>query len=216
MPFPGAYVINNSGTIVAKVFEHNFAARPGPEQLLAAALGNTVDFGAGPTPVDVAVEVSFDGSYLPVGVTRELVARFRVPDGQHLYDAPVPDGLVAASISVTSPGVLAYSPVAPVTRMLDIAGHTLHVYDGNLEIRLPVAQNGSAMFETENGHHVVVEGAAHWQACDDVQCFLPRSHGFRFEVEAGPRVGTDLGPQSDQVPAMNGAAHFARMRDRRS
>ena len=39
IPFPGAYVLDAEGTIVAKFFEHNFAVRPGPEQMLATALG---------------------------------------------------------------------------------------------------------------------------------------------------------------------------------
>ena len=84
IPFPGAYVIAADGTITAKFFEHNFAVRSGPEQMLAAALGQAFEVEAA-TPVEqVSVEISFEGDRLPMGVTREIVATFRAPSGQHL------------------------------------------------------------------------------------------------------------------------------------
>ena len=68
IPFPGAYAIGADGTILAKVFEHNFAVRPGPEQLLAAAPGDEAAFGSEVTAADeVSVELALDGSRLPAG-----------------------------------------------------------------------------------------------------------------------------------------------------
>ena len=111
IPFPGAYVIAADGTITAKFFEHNFAVRSGPEQMLAAALGQAFEVEAA-TPVEqVSVEISFEGDRLPMGVTREIVATFRVPSGQHLYGEPVPVGLVAAAIQVTHQANAAWGAV---------------------------------------------------------------------------------------------------------
>ena len=82
-----------------KFFENNFHVRPGPEQLLAALRGEQVDLEEKRDGgQDVSVQVEFDGESLPVGITRQIVARFTVPEGLHLYDHPVPEGLVAASI----------------------------------------------------------------------------------------------------------------------
>ena len=101
IPFPGAYVTDADGIIVAKFFEHNFAVRCGPEQMLAAALGQEFEIAATQRTVDwVWVEVTIDGDRLPMGVTRQIVAMFHVPEGQHLYGGPVPEGLVAAAIEL--------------------------------------------------------------------------------------------------------------------
>lgn len=219
IPFPGAYAIDANGTILEKFFEHNFAVRPGPEQLLAAALGQSFEVELADGPVEeVTVEVRFEGDVLPSGVTRELVATLRVPDGQHLYSEPVPEGLVAATIEIDEdPGILTYTPLAPATRPLTLAGSgdTLQVYDGDVVLRLPVAQNARAMEKDEEGRWVTIKGRVRWQACDEQECFLPQSTPFEFRVHAGFPVLADMGPGSGKVPAMNGERHFKKMMDRR-
>ena len=219
IPFPGAYAIDADGMIVAKFFEHNFAVRPGPEQMLAAALGQVFEVEPADGPAEqVSVAVSLDGDRLPMGVTRQIVATFRVPAGQHLYGAPVPEGLVAAAIELDdTPGVLSYTPLAPPTSSLTLTGtgDTLEVYEGDVVLRLPVAQNAREMEKGDDGRHVTISGRVRWQACDDVECFLPESTPFRFRVEADFPVLADMGPGEGRVPAMNGAAHFQKMIDRR-
>src|SRR5437899_549317 len=46
IPFPGAYVIDGDGVIVAKFFEDTYQMRPGPDVLLGAALGRPLTLGA--------------------------------------------------------------------------------------------------------------------------------------------------------------------------
>ncbi len=219
IPFPGAYAIDADGVIIAKFFEHNFAVRPGPEQLLAAALGQACEVETTASPVEhVTVEVTFEGDRLPTGVTREIVATFRVPEGHHLYSEPVPDGLVAATIEVDdTPGIRTYTPRASQTSRLTPAGSgdTLEVYEGHVVLRLPVAQNARAVEKVDDKRYVTVSGTVRWQACSDVACSLPESTRFSFRVEAGFPVLSDMGPGEGRVPAMNGAAHFQKMRDRR-
>ncbi len=219
IPFPGAYVIDEQGIVTAKFFEHNFAVRAGPEQMLAAALGQEFDVSGGERSVErVSAEVAFDGDRLPMGVTRHIVATFRVPEGQHLYGPPVPEGLVAVAIELDDiDGVLSYAPLAPPTSTLTLSGsgQTLEVYDGDVALRLPVTQNARAMQKDGDGRFVMISGRVRWQACDDVECFLPESLPFSFRVEAGFPVLGDMGPGVGRVPAMNGAAHFQRMIDRR-
>jgi hypothetical protein len=220
VPFPGAYVIDGDGVVIAKFFEHNFAVRPGPEQLLAASLGQEFDVPDGAQSVEqVEVEVTIDGDSLPMGVTRHVVAVFRVPEGQHLYGAPVPEGLVPASIELDEvEGVVSSAPLAPPASPLTLtgSGDTLQVYEGDVVLRLPVTQNARAMHKDDDGRYVTISGRVHWQACDDAECFLPDSLPFSFRIEAGFPVLGDMGPGEGRVPAMNGAAHFQRMIDRRT
>ena len=200
IPFPGAYIINKQGIITAKIFENIHHARPGPEQLLAAALGErfNVETTSSPTE-DVAVDVSFHGDSLPTGITREIVATIRVPEGKHIYSEPVPEGLVATSIELDSnPGIVAYTPVQPKTSPLTLTGSdtTLQVYEGNTVLRLPVAQNGQLIEKTDEGNFVTVSGKVHWQACDDKECDLPESVDFEFRIKVEslnvPELSWDL------------------------
>ena len=220
LPFPGSYVVDADGIVVAKFFEHNFAIRPGPEQLLAAALGTEFDAPEIERPPDqVSVDVTIDGDRLPMGVTRQIVATFRVPEGQHLYSEPVPDGLVAAAIELDdNDGILSYEPVMPPTSPLTLSGSgdTLAVYEGDVVLRLPVAQNARNMQKDDGGRFVTISGQVRWQACDDVECFLPESMPFSLRVEAAFPVLGDMGPGVGRVPAMNGAQHFQRLIDRRA
>ena len=221
IPFPGVYVVDETGAIVQKFFENNFHVRPGPEQLLAALRGEQVDLEEKRDGgQDVSVQVEFDGESLPVGITRQIGASFTVPEGLHLYHHPVPEGLVAASIELDDDleGIVAYTPIAPVTTSLSLAGdgHTLQVYDGDVVLRLPVAQNGRAIVKDDDGRWVSVRGRVKWQSCDDEACGVPKEEPFAFKVPAAFTVLGDMGPGEGRVPAMNGAAHFKKMLDRRT
>ena len=220
IPYPGVYITDADGVIIEKFFENNFTVRPGPEQLLAALKGEEVVLKER-TGVDakVTVEVEFEGDTLPVGLSRQIVARFSVPEGLHLYEGPVPEGLVAAGIELDdhSEGIIAYTPVTPQTRSMTLSGdgHTLEVYEGDVVLRLPVAQNGRAMEKDDDGRWVSINGCVRWQACDSESCGLPEEHRFSFRVPAEFSVMGDMGPGEGRVPAMNGAAHFKEMMTRR-
>ena len=171
IPYPGVYVIDGDGIIIEKFFENNFTVRPGPEQLLAVLKGeqvNLVEKNDGDEQVQV--EVAFEGDTLPAGISRQIVARFSVPEGMHLYGQPVPEGLVAASIQLDEDleGIVSYTPIAPQTHTLTLSGdgHTLQVYEGDVVLRLPVAQNGRAIEKDDEGRWVTISGKVRWQACD--------------------------------------------------
>ena len=220
IPYPGVYITDSDGIIVEKFFENNFTVRPGPEQLLAAVRGEEVLLEERPNPVsEVSVDVDFVGDSLPVGISRQIVARFSLPEGMHVYGQPVPEGLVAASIELDEQveGLVAYTPITPATRSMTLTGdgHTLEVYEGDVVLRLPVAQNGRAMTKDEEGRWVSIAGRVRWQACDSEACGLPEEQTFKFRVPAAFTVMADMGPGEGRVPSMNGATHFQKMTSRR-
>ena len=220
IPYPGVYVMDGEGIITEKFFENNFTVRPGPEQLLAALKGEQINLlEKGEGDQEVKVEVTFEGDTLPAGITRQLVARFSVPEGMHLYGQPVPEGLVAASIQLEQEleGIVSYTPVVPETSALTLAGdgHTLQVYEGDVVLRLPVAQNGRAIEKDDEGRWVRIAGKVQWQACDAEKCDIPQEQSFSFRLPAAFTVMADMGPGEGRVPSMNGAQHFKKMTERR-
>jgi hypothetical protein len=216
VPFPGTYVVDGAGAIVAKFFENSLAIRPGPEQLLRVALGGEFDAAPAPEPVEVEVRAYLDGPHLAPGLTRELTVELRIPEGLHVYGPPVPDGMVATTLELDpSPRVLALPVRTPPTRPHRLAsGETLAVYDGVVRLRVPVTVTG--VLTSDDGADIVtLSGTVRYQCCDDQVCLLPVSVPFRVDVPVEPAIVGDLGRGGARSRPMNGAAHFQRMVDRR-
>ncbi|MEL6984681.1 MAG: redoxin domain-containing protein, partial [Actinomycetota bacterium] len=156
IPFPGSYVLDGDGVVVAKFFEESLHFRASADQLRRAALGEEVQLPPLPPAGDrtgdhtdegVTVDVSFDGDLLQATVIRDLLIRFVIPDGHHLYGEPVPEGMVATSVEVDArPGLVVRDPVVPATTAHTLAGtgEVLQVFDGRrgdgtLLIRVPIS-----------------------------------------------------------------------------
>jgi hypothetical protein len=99
--------------------------------------------------------------------------RIELPEGQHAYGEPVPDGFIPVSVVVTGPEDLRVeTPVPTRTRLLFVEGvnETLPVFAGDLEIRVPLSYRNP---EARPGDHVSIEIEVRYQACDDQVCYLP-------------------------------------------
>ena len=170
---------------------------------------------AGQVSTKVEVDVSFEGVDMAIGIQRETVARFRVPPGRHLYERPVPEGLVATEI-VVGEGIVVGRETRPVSSPLVLrrTGETLSVHQGDVVLRRAVAQNGNGGREANGQRHVQITGEVRWQSCDDESCGLPQRQRFSLEVPASPMVRSDIGPGAKSAVPMNGTKHFERMIDR--
>ncbi len=216
IPFPGSYVVDEGGTIIDKFFESSFMLRPSADQLLRAALGEAVEQPraertAGASE-DVTFDVSFDGQMLNAGVVRDLVVKLNVPQGFHLYGEPVPDGMVATSVEIDDQvGLVVNAPRLPPTSPLTLAGtgETLQVFDGDVEIRIPIAHMTRGVTEDDAGNLVIaVTGTIRWQSCDVHTCQLPRHEPFALSIPAA-RHNSPRGKDA------NFSEHFAKMSSRR-
>jgi hypothetical protein len=240
IPFPGTYVMDADGVITHKFFENNLALRVGPEELRRAVTGEPFDsqhsapgrLEDSEPPLagtaDLLPEVFLDGTHLAVGVLRHLVARFQVPSGRHLYAAvPAgPDPSASASAAATVPVSLELDPhprlvTRPVERpeserlTSTATGETMNVHHGTVELRLPITVNGTLTSESDS-NSIALSGTLRWQTCDDQVCDVPRTQRFELTVPvAGPVLSELMGtPGARGIRAMNGQAHFQRMRER--
>ncbi len=220
IPFPGAYVLDADGTIVTKFFESSLQFRPSADQLLRAALGD--DIHLPPMPAargeSVGYDVIFDGDLLRAGVLHDLVVRFAVPEGQHLYGEPVPDGMVATTVEIEPDlGLVVRPAIFPPTVPHTLAGtgETLRIFDGDVVIRIPVTQLSRSLTPLDDGSFVQrIGGTVRWQACDDDTCHLPRSDHFSIDVPAAPHHR----PEAELVDpnGMDMPAHLTKMVARRT
>lgn len=192
VPFPGVYVMDASGTIIDKMFESSFWFRPSATQILRSALGEQmvkVERSPAPGPVEsVDFDVVFDGDSLPAGVLRDLVVRFAIPEEQHLYSEPVPEGMVATSVEIDPlPSGIVKPPIYPptTTHVLSGSGESLQIFEGDVQIRVPITHLSNGLDKSDDGSLVLrVEGTVRWQACDDEACHLPRTERFSIEIPA--------------------------------
>ncbi len=188
IPFPGTYVLDSEGIIIEKFFESNLAIRANSDQLRRAALGEKITIDQVSPPSEVKADISFDGESLAVGIVRDLLIRLRVPEGQHLYHDPVPEGMVATSVELDdSVGLVAFNPIFPETHphKLESTGDVLQIFDGDVFIRIPITHNQRSTIERGDGSEVLpISGTVRWQSCDDEVCHVPTTHRFEIEIPA--------------------------------
>jgi hypothetical protein len=193
IPFPGVYVADEQGVVVAKFFHDSYKKRDSPELLIDAALGRvTIDAeapraSAGDDDVKLTVALHGGKGSLRQGIRREIVARFELADGLHIYGAPVPEGLVPTTVEVAGPpGLVIEDPITPPTERLHLESLDvdLEVWSGQVDIRIPVYPVGELASETRpldtDATHVQV--TVRYQACNDDSCLLPRTEKLSLEI----------------------------------
>jgi len=223
IPFPGTYITDASGKVTQKFFENNLVLRAGPEQLLRAVAGEKAETSplrlTDIAPHEVQPEIFVEGDRLAVGVLRELVARFEVPQGRHLYAAPAPSGMLAVDLTLNPHPMIVSKPLQrPVshTHTLPASAESFEVHSGVVELRLPITVNGTVV-SSETNKEFELSGTVSWQVCDDEVCDVPQQRPFQIALPVTGVVQSDLRASSSgtQGKAMNGLQHFQNMKSRR-
>jgi peroxiredoxin len=224
IPYPGSYVTDEDGRIVAKFFPRHIAMRESAERFIDGALGEILIAPDEPQAHggddDVSIDVVFHGGRsLRNGVPRRIVVRFHLPDGLHIYGEPVPDGMVATSIDVRGPeGLVVEPPVLPPTEplRLDALGAELQVWSGRVDLVVPVwASDHLLPLVPGPGHpeHADIQVTVRYQACDDRTCRLPRMETLTLriplEASATPRLPIFRGNPAGTT--MSSARHMRKM-----
>ena len=217
IPYPGTYVIGADGTISHKFFDNNLAVRAGPEQLLRAATGETLtgqDEGSIPSD-SVQVSVALDGDAFAPIVQKDLVARFRIPAGRHVYADPAPAGSVAVDVVLDqNDRVVQRAIVRPESDPHTLAGtgESFRVHHDAFELRLPLTVNGR---RGGDASEITVSGEIRWQACDDEVCDIPEKCRFELTVPVVDSPPVALGSGEGATLEPNAMSHFLRMSERR-
>ena len=216
IPYPGTYVTDAQGQICAKFFEHNLAVRAGPEQMLRAVRGEALDaHGPAEAPAEVEFDVFLDGAALAPTVQRDLVVRFRVPEGRHVYALPAPAGSRAVEVVLeANPALVVRAVQRPAADEHQLAGtdEVFPVHHGTFELRLPLTVNRGP---GKDFSAVVIRGEVHWQVCDDAVCDIPVSRRFELSVLLGNAPLRAIGDPEGMALEPNAMTHFAQMTARR-
>jgi hypothetical protein len=215
IPYPGTYVIDADGTITHKFFDSNLAVRVGPEQLLSAALGKSVETTErieAATGDQVAFKVWIEGENLTATVQRNLVAQFRVPKGKHVYADPAPEGTRAVNIELDSiEGLVPREVIRPTAEPHKLVGtdETFGVHHDNFALEIPLTVNNAA------GDEITVSGKIVRQSCDDEVCDIPVHRSFKITLPVAASPAVALGSKKGAALEPNAMKHFVMMTERR-
>jgi len=193
IPFPGAFVCDEDGVVIAKSFHDTYKKRDSPEVLIDATLGRihlseeTPRATGGDDDVRVTAAVQGGRGTIRQGIVRHLVVRFELRDGLHIYGEPVPEGMVPTSVTLHGPpGLVVHDPILPPTEPLQLAsvGVELPVWSGRVDIVLPFHATGELASEVRplDTDAITLEVRVRYQACDDEVCLLPRSEKLTLEL----------------------------------
>lgn len=179
--------------MVAKFFHDTYKKRDSPELLIDAALGHVelepdAPMATGGEPdVRITAAVRGGAGTIRQGIRRELVVRFDLDPGLHIYGEPVPEGMVATSVTVEGPpGLVVEEAILPPTRplVLESMGIELQTWSGRVDIRVPWYANGELASECRplDTPSAPLDVTVRYQACTDETCLLPSSATFRLDL----------------------------------
>jgi len=193
IPYPGVYVTDEEGVVVAKFFHDSYKKRDSPELYIDAALGQlTLDENApqatgGDQDINLTVAVHGGKGTVRQGVVRHLVVRFELPDGLHIYGPPVPDGMIATTVTIEGPeGFMVMAPELPATEKLTLPGIAeLNVWHGTVDLIYPFYATGELASECRplDVLSIDIKVLVRYQACTDQECLLPRTETLTLSLD---------------------------------
>jgi len=193
IPYPGVYVTDENGVVVAKFFHDSYKKRDSAELYIDAALGrlvldnNAPQATGGDQGIKLTVAIHGGKGTIRQGVIRHLVVRFELPEGLHIYGPPVPEGMITTEVQIDGPeGFRLMPPEFPATEKLtlpDIA--ELNVWHGTVDLIYPFYATGELASECRplDTPSVDINVLVRYQACTDSECLLPRTETFSLPLD---------------------------------
>jgi hypothetical protein len=225
IPFPGVFVTDEDGTVVAKFFHDSYKKRDSPELLIDAALGrislnrDEPHAEGGDEEIRITASVHGGKGTIRQGIVRQLVVRFELGEGLHIYGEPVPDGMIPTSVSVEGPpGLVVGDPIYPPTQPLRLESLDLElpVWSGTVDIAVPFYAVGELASEVRplDMESTTLEVTVRYQACNDQTCLLPKSEKMTLDLALDvvdiPALSMHQG-HGQREGAFDGAPHLRRL-----
>ncbi len=222
IPFPGAYVTDANGIVIAKFFHDSHNKRDSAETLIDAAMGRVFLDDDEPAAhcgsQDIQVTATLHGGKgrIRQGLIRQVVVRFELSENLHIYASTAPPGMVATRVDVSGPpGLVVLDPILPPTQTVSVASakKDLKVWRGTVDIVIPVYATSELFSEVTppDVGSTRLKIDVRFQACTDRECLLPQTRTLYLEptLEAtdAPRLGTlnsrgEREGSYDSMPAM--------------
>ncbi len=193
IPYPGTYLLDPKGIVLAKYFVDDFRERDTAAEILVKQFGIKVEE-AHATAETRYFEVSTAASNELVhqGQHIELLVDLDLKPKMHVYAPEVTGGYIPidwkmAESTGYKAGPAAY-PKAQVLR-LEAIKETVPVYLGHLHLTRDLVLGTDAQVKPllgGSGNELVVEGSLRYQVCDDKECYLPATLPLKWVLRYEP------------------------------
>ena len=146
-----------------------------------------------------------------------LVVRFELAPGLHIYDEPVPDGMVATRIEVNGPeGVNLGEVRKQETHPLQLPGLDLElqVWSNQVDFVIPLSVNDrlASFLNPQPDEALELDITVHYQACDDQVCRIPQSSTLHLSIPFGVYTTPSVLPvRGTERSTMDSKKHMKRM-----
>ncbi len=190
IPYPGTYLLNEHGVVVAKYFEDDYRVRDTAESILLR------QFGVAPAPRENItakhLELTVSGGDAPVRPNQRisLAVDVQLPDRVHVY-APGVTGYIPISLTLVPSAAYHADPVsfpAAKTMRLEVIHETVPVYEGRFRLLETITLGGAQQVQPllDANRNLTVEGDLRYQACDDRECFVPETVRLKWTIPVLP------------------------------
>ncbi len=201
IPYPGTYVLNTRGVVVAKYFEDDYRERVTSSDILARQFGDAG--GSAGSAIDAHQMRLTTGASTGTARPQQrivLTVDIELKPKMHVYAPGVADyrpiEWSLAEGAFLKPHPFAYPPSKKLR--LKAIKETAPVYQGRVRLTREItfgAENTLRPLLSPTGE-LVLKGSLKYQACDDRKCYTPETvpleWRFQFEGLVRERVPTEL------------------------
>ena len=190
VPFPGTFMVDESGVVIEKSFYADHAVRDSVGSMLREGMqvgspgsGNTIRVETDP----VTVVASFPSKTIRPEQVQILSVEINISEGYHINGTPLPDGYIPTALSFEPIDGLVYGDTeypAPLRHYLKVLDETLHVYEGTITLKTSVKAIAVSTYD--------IRAKLTYQACDATGCLLPQEIPIHLQLEGRDNVWGDL------------------------
>jgi len=191
VPYPGIFVLDAQGKVVAKYFEDDYKQRDTAAQILMQSFGIEAPGRHESVPAK-HLQMSTSSSDLDVATGQHIVLAIDVdlPEKMHVY-APGVHGYIPIDWTIEDGAGYQAGPVVyPASKVmrLEVIHESVPVFQGRFRLMRTVTIGNPAELKPilEKGGAIVIEGRFRYQACDDKECYLPETVPVKWTLHAVP------------------------------
>ena len=196
IPYPGTFVLDAAGRVVARFFEQRYQERSTASSI-ALRLGEPLDGAAAAGTMAetrlIGARAHASDAVVAPGNRFALVVDVEPKPGMHVY-APGDHLYRVVRLRLDAPDYLRVHPLSyPPSEPYHYAplDETVPVYQQPFrlvqEVTVPMSEETAKLAAAPDGT-LVIEGTLEYQACDDEVCYIPAEAPLRWELAWRPLV----------------------------
>jgi hypothetical protein len=189
-PYPGTFLLDESGTVTEKRFYQSYRERETGAGLLADgfhAESSIHDSEVRSGSEGVSVRAWLDSTTYRYFQRLRLSVELTIEPGLHIYGSPIPEGYAPLSVEVAPiEGLEVREAVMPEPHPFQIEGldEQFVVHEGSVLVTVPVT------FAKRDAGDQVLQVSVRYQACSTSDCLMPASVSLELPVKAEAQVAS--------------------------